>query len=125
MTSGSDVVSSDYIKTKHIFLRHKLPRHPGGRFLIIPTTFKPGETTDFLLRIFTEANASIRELTEDGPVLPWYKQCYGVPPGMVTRIQVKGATKLENNQMIGSKCFIMIVVFEKLADLLKFKIFSR
>ena len=69
----------------------------------MPTTFNPGETTDFLLRVFTEANANIKELTEDNPTLPWYKKCFSSPPEMITRIQVKGATKLENKQMVGSK----------------------
>ena len=101
--SGSDVATSDYIKTKHIFLRCRLPRHAGGRFIIVPTTFKPGESTDFLLRIFTEASANIKELNEDSPRLPWYKKCISSPPSMITRIKVKGATKLENNQVIGSK----------------------
>ena len=72
----------------------------------MPTTFKPGESTDFLLRIFTEANANIKELTEDSPKLPWYKKCFSSLPSMVTRIKVKGATKLENNQVIGSECYI-------------------
>ena len=33
----SPQVTSDYIKTKHIFLKATLPK---GRFVIIPTTFK-------------------------------------------------------------------------------------
>ena len=103
VVSGSDVGTSDYIKTKHIFLRCKLPRHAGGRFVIVPTTFKPGESTDYLLRVFTEANSNIKELTEDSPVLPWYKACFSTPPSIVTRVKVKGATKLENKQVIGSK----------------------
>ena len=44
------VNKSDYIKSKHIFLRANLPR---GRYVIIVTTFEPGQSTDFLLRLFT------------------------------------------------------------------------
>ena len=71
--------------------------------MIVPTTFKPGDATDFLLRIFTEDNANIKELEEDIPTLPWYKKCCSIPPSLVTRIKVKGATKLENKQLMGSK----------------------
>ena len=47
------VNKSDYIKSKHIFLRANLPR---GRYVIIVTTFEPGQSTDFLLRVFTGKN---------------------------------------------------------------------
>lgn len=44
------VATSDYIRTRGIFLREQLKE---GRYVIIPTTFKPDETGEFLLRIFT------------------------------------------------------------------------
>ena len=44
------VATSDYIKTRSIFLREQLPR---GRYVVVPTTFRPLETGDFLLRLFS------------------------------------------------------------------------
>ena len=46
-------------------------------------------------------------------MLPWYKNCFSSPPSVVTRIKVKGATKLENKQVIGSK-YILFVMLKKL-----------
>jgi hypothetical protein len=40
----------------------------------VPTTFLPGESTDFMLRIFTVHDGSvdkIQRLEEDFPQLPW------------------------------------------------------
>ena len=114
-------VISDYIKTKHIFLKTTLPR---GRYAILPTTFKyvirsylrhcqkisctlnparPGETTSYLLRMFTESDAHLKELELDEPKTPWYKACCASPPVMVTRIRVRSAEGLEKQDTFGSK----------------------
>lgn len=43
--------SSIYINSRSVFLRTDQPE---GRFVIIPTTFEPGHTGEFLLRVFTD-----------------------------------------------------------------------
>ena len=57
----------------------------GGRFVIVPTTFKPDETTEFLLRIFTEHAANVKELKHDVPPVPWFKRCCLDRPSVITR----------------------------------------
>ena len=93
-------VTSDYIKTKHIFLRTKLPR---GRFVLVPTTFKPGEHSEFLLRVFADSNPDLRLLEQDKPEPRWYNQCCASPPTLVTRVVVKKAQGLENSDTFGSE----------------------
>ena len=105
----SAVETSDYIKTKHIFLRTDLPRS-GGRFVVVPTTFNPNETTEFLLRIFTEASANVKELKLDKPRVPWYKRCCVDEAVVVTRLTVVGVKGLENNERFGGKIDPYVVI---------------
>lgn len=49
--------SSIYINSRSVFLRTEQPE---GRYVIIPTTFEPGHTGEFLLRIFTDVPSSCR-----------------------------------------------------------------
>lgn len=95
--SGEDMIKSDYIKTKHIFIRTSLT---GGRYACIVTTFNPGETTDFLLRIFTEDDANVKLMDKDEPGIKWW-QCCAKPYQLQTRITVQGAKGLENQDVFG------------------------
>lgn len=45
------VAGSIYINSRCVFLRKELKE---GRYVIIPTTFDPGQQGDFLLRVFTD-----------------------------------------------------------------------
>lgn len=49
--------SSIYINSRSVFLRTELPE---GRYVIIPTTFEPGHTGEFLLRVFTDVPSNCR-----------------------------------------------------------------
>ncbi len=69
--SDDVVAKSDYIKTKHIFLRTSLP---AGRYMIVATTFNPGETTDYLLRVFTEDEASLNLLRKVNKPNPFHEK---------------------------------------------------
>lgn len=92
------VAKSDYIKSKHIFLRTNLARN--SRYVIVVTTFNPGESTDFLLRVFMENDADLTRLSKDVPTLKWY-QFWKKVPLMVTRVQIFRASGLEKQDMFG------------------------
>ena len=49
--------SSIYINSRSVFLRTEQPE---GRYVIIPTTFEPGHTGEFLLRVFTDVPSDCR-----------------------------------------------------------------
>ncbi|XP_026939279.1 calpain-5 isoform X1 [Sagmatias obliquidens] len=49
--------SSIYINSRSVFLRTEQPE---GRYVIIPTTFEPGHTGEFLLRVFTDVPSNCR-----------------------------------------------------------------
>ncbi|XP_063586504.1 calpain-5-like isoform X2 [Penaeus indicus] len=92
------IATSDYIRTRAIFLREQLKQ---GRYVIIPTTFKPDETGEFIMRMFTSKDASARELTLDQPRIRWYS-CVKKPV-LVTTITVKGAFNLEKQSAFGGE----------------------
>ncbi|CAL4063652.1 unnamed protein product, partial [Meganyctiphanes norvegica] len=90
------IATSDYIRTRSIFLRERLKI---GRYVIIPTTFKPDEQGEYILRVFTSANPDARELNIDSPRIPWYS-CLK-KPNIVTTITVKCALNLEKQSAFG------------------------
>lgn len=49
--------SSIYINSRSVFLRTD---QRAGRYVIIPTTFEPGHTGEFLLRVFTDVPSNCR-----------------------------------------------------------------
>ncbi|XP_023391323.1 calpain-5 [Pteropus vampyrus] len=53
--------SSIYINSRSVFLRTDQPE---GRYVIIPTTFEPGHTGQFLLRVFTDVPSNCRQRGE-------------------------------------------------------------
>ncbi|XP_071534808.1 calpain-5-like isoform X5 [Panulirus ornatus] len=92
------VATSDYIRTRAIFLREQLKQ---GRYVIIPTTFKPDETGEFILRMFTSKDPDARELKKDQPKIPWYS-CVK-KPAIVTTVTVKCAYNLEKQSAFGGE----------------------
>ncbi|XP_069981346.1 calpain-5-like isoform X4 [Penaeus vannamei] len=92
------IATSDYIRTRAIFLREQLKQ---GRYVIMPTTFKPDETGEYIMRMFTSKDANARELTLDQPRIRWYS-CVKKPV-LVTTITVKGAFNLEKQSAFGGE----------------------
>ena len=52
--------TSDYIRSRSIFWRDQLPR---GRYVLVPTTFSPGEKGDFMLRLFMGSSPQLKSVT--------------------------------------------------------------
>lgn len=48
---------SDYIKTRSVILR---TQNGPGRYILLPTTFKPGQNGEYLLRFFSTCKANLR-----------------------------------------------------------------
>ncbi|XP_053574234.1 calpain-5-like [Bombina bombina] len=84
------VSSSTYINSRSVFLRTELQK---GRYVILPTTYSPGQTGSFLLRVYTDKASQLRELTQDVPKPSWLSCCLGTPR-LVTSVTVHAASGL-------------------------------
>lgn len=98
------ICNSDYILSKHIFLKTTLKK---GRYVIIPTTLNPGESRNFLLRIFTDSDANVQKLEKHFPVPAWWK-CCASPPVLLTKVTVKGASGLQNSDTFSRKFHLAV-----------------
>ncbi|XP_075212283.1 calpain-5-like isoform X2 [Lycorma delicatula] len=61
------IINLDHKRRREVVYRGSLTE---GRYVVIPTTFKPGEHAGYLLRIFSHRNIHLRELKEDFPKCP-------------------------------------------------------
>ncbi|XP_029957693.1 calpain-5-like isoform X1 [Salarias fasciatus] len=89
--------TSTYINARTVFLRTDLPQ---GRYVIIPTTFKPYTLGEYMLRIFTDVESGCRELTADKPRIRCWSSFLGYPQ-VVTHVYVHGAEGLQNQDRSG------------------------
>jgi len=91
------VKSSDFIKSRHVFYRTSLKP---GRYCIIPSSFKPGEDGQFLIRIFGDEITGFAEMIEDEPKTP---NCGCIFKGFqtVTRVTVRSIKGLPEKKGIG------------------------
>ncbi|XP_024117317.1 calpain-5 [Oryzias melastigma] len=64
LPSREPVGGTRFTRARSVFLRSNLPR---GRYVVIPSTYYPGEEGEFMLRIFTNVDSGFRELTTDKP----------------------------------------------------------
>ncbi|KAM9728773.1 calpain-5 isoform 1-T1 [Menidia menidia] len=96
-TAQQKVAGSIYINSRCVFLRKELKE---GRYVIIPTTFDPGQQGDFLLRVFTDVPSDCKELTlDDPPQTCWTGMC-GYPQ-LVTQVHVLNADGLQGQDANG------------------------
>lgn len=88
--------SSIYINSRSVFLRTDQPE---GRYVIIPTTFEPGHTGQFLLRVFTDVPSNCRcagaasgpgrvgQGSHQAGLAPEAQRCAASAPGVEPRLQ--------------------------------------
>ncbi|KAM4611383.1 calpain-5 [Polymixia lowei] len=82
--------SSVYMDSRSVALRSTLAP---GRYTVLPTTFLPGATGRFLLRLFSHSHVRLRELREDLPS-PSVFQCCLPQPLVVTTVHLRRASGL-------------------------------
>ncbi|XP_076435839.1 calpain-5-like [Babylonia areolata] len=89
-----DVVPSNmaFTDTRSLFARHTDVKK--GRYVIIPSTFEPNLTGDFLLRIYTSSSNHFKELTKEVPT-PGLFSCCSKKPKVVTSVKVVKAAGLQ------------------------------
>ncbi|XP_064603652.1 calpain-5-like [Liolophura sinensis] len=92
---GDKIVTSEYSKSRSVFQMVTMER---GRYVLIPTTDKPGQNGEFLLRLFTGASAGAKELTLECPA----SNCCSKPHAMATFLNVRKAEGIKNPQEKGT-----------------------
>ncbi|XP_037605136.1 calpain-5-like [Sebastes umbrosus] len=102
------VETSTYINARAVFMRSTLPK---GRYIIIPTTFKPYELGDYMIRVFTDVDSGCRELTEDKPRVRCWSSFVGYPQAL-THVYVHGAEGLQNQDNTGGADPYVIIYCE-------------
>ncbi|XP_073680972.1 calpain-5 isoform X2 [Garra rufa] len=102
------VAGSIYINSRCVFLRKELKE---GRYVIIPTTFDPGQQGEFLLRVFTDVPSDCKELTLDEPPQTCWTGLCGYPQ-LVTQVHVLSAEGLQGQDANGASDPYVIITCE-------------
>ncbi|KAF7651771.1 hypothetical protein LDENG_00105860 [Lucifuga dentata] len=87
---AEQAASSIYMDSRSVTLRRTLAP---GCYVILPTTFLPGATGRFLLRLFSHSHIRLRELREDLPS-PSLFQCFLPQPTLVTTVHLRRVSGL-------------------------------
>ncbi|XP_070538573.1 calpain-5-like [Ptychodera flava] len=91
------VLDSTYINARSVFEKKHLPE---GRYVVVATTFDPGEEGDLMFRIFTEHDADVAELTKDCPTKTCWSGIFGYP-SVVTSLTVNSVAGLQKMDRFG------------------------
>ena len=98
------VARSDYVKSRSIILHQDCHR---GRYVLLPTTFEPGRSGEFLVRFFATCRVRLRPLRLDAP-RPSAWPCLPSPV-CVTSVRVRKVSGLANNAAFGSKKAVVLL----------------
>ncbi|XP_077402369.1 calpain-5-like [Vanacampus margaritifer] len=91
------VATSTYINARTVFMRCTLQQ---GRYVILPTTFKPQTLGDYMIRLFTDVDSGCRELSDDKPKVRCCSSFLGYPQ-VVTHVYIHAAEGLQNQDSSG------------------------
>lgn len=97
LITQQNVDTSAFINARTVFRRCVLPK---GRYIIIPSTFKPEALGEYMLRVFTDTDSGSRELTEDKPKVKCWSPFLGYPQA-VTHVYIHSAEGLQNQESTG------------------------
>uniref|UniRef100_A0AAY5KZJ8 Uncharacterized protein n=1 Tax=Esox lucius TaxID=8010 RepID=A0AAY5KZJ8_ESOLU len=101
---AEQAASSVYMDSRSVALRVVLSP---ARYVLLPTTFQPGATGRFLLRLFSHSHVSLSELKEDLPP-PSVWQCCLPPPWVVTTIHLRRAAGLSQPKQTAPDVYAVI-----------------
>ncbi|KAJ3589042.1 hypothetical protein NHX12_009890 [Muraenolepis orangiensis] len=107
-TAQQKVAGSIYINSRCVFLRKELTE---GRYVIIPSTFEPGQQGGFLLRVFTDVPSECKELSLDDPPQTCWTGICGYPQ-LVTQVHVLSAEGLQGQDSNGASDPYVIITCE-------------
>uniref|UniRef100_UPI0037E96BCC calpain-5 n=1 Tax=Semicossyphus pulcher TaxID=241346 RepID=UPI0037E96BCC len=96
--------SSVYMDSRSVTLRGTLAP---GRYVVLPTTFLPGITGRFLLRLFSHSHITLRELTEDLPP-PSVFLCFLPQPSVVTTVHLRRASGLNSPKQTAPDVYAIV-----------------
>ncbi|XP_063437594.1 calpain-5-like [Mytilus trossulus] len=103
---GKLIEPPNMIKTRSIFGKRVLS---SGRYVIIPCTKDQKEHGPYLLRLYTNGTAFVRELIEEGPSTVW--PCLSLP-SMVTTLAVLSVEKIVKPEGSTDKDFTPKIVIQ-------------
>ncbi|XP_044041049.1 calpain-5-like isoform X2 [Siniperca chuatsi] len=96
--------SSVYMDSRSVTLKGTLAP---GRYVVLPTTFLPGATGRFLLRLFSHSHVQLRELREDLPS-PSVFQCFLPQPTLVTTVHLRRASGLSSPKQTAPDVYAVV-----------------
>ncbi|XP_034413407.1 calpain-5-like [Cyclopterus lumpus] len=96
--------SSVYMDSRSVTLRGTLAP---GRYVVLPTTFLPGVTGRFLLRLFCHSHVRLRELREDLPS-PSVFQCFLPQHTVVTTVHLRRASGLSSPKQTAPDVYAIV-----------------
>ncbi|KAL6118540.1 uncharacterized protein ACO6RY_03326 [Pungitius sinensis] len=96
--------SSVYMDSRSVTLRGALGP---GRYVVLPTTFLPGVTGRFLLRLFCHSQVRLRELREDLPC-PSLFHCFLPQPTVVTTVHLRRASGLADPKQTAPDVYAIV-----------------